>query len=229
MILVLLPGMDGTTLLFEDFIEHCNSRCLKIPLPQDCKQTHLELSEQIIKRLPDEDYVLLAESFSVGLIPNIIQSVSRRPKAIVLVAGFLQSPRPLIISLLCKLPISALTKLLLLKSLANYFCMNSLDKLQFDRFWKLVLKLDLSILRDRLKEINRMKSPVYQIDIPTLSVVAKKDRLIPKPISKKLERVFSKISVRNIDGPHFILQVESKATADAVNQFVAGIEQNHHA
>ena len=54
--LVLLPGMDGTGDLFEDFLTHYRSEHLVIRLPQNGPQDHASVSKVIETQLPDETY-----------------------------------------------------------------------------------------------------------------------------------------------------------------------------
>lgn len=218
--LVLLPGMDGTGLLFEEFITNCQYECLIIPLPEDSKQSHMALASQIVNHLPDEDYVLLAESFSGALIPCLIQSASRQPEAVVLVASFLHAPRPLVISFLRQMPLKKLLGLPSVKSIVKFFCMKDASDEQFEKFWNVLKKLDFSLMKVRLREIQKMVNTEDKIVIPTLVIVAKHDKLIPRRISNKLPNLFSKLTLKTIDGPHFILQSKAEEVAQVIDNYI---------
>ncbi len=110
--IVLLPGMDGTGLLFKDFIRASPLDCLVLSLPESGEQSHKALSEIMVNNLPTDAYALVAESFSGGLVPYLIQSAKVKPQAIILVASFLHSPRPLLAKCVYYLPWKILLKIL---------------------------------------------------------------------------------------------------------------------
>jgi surfactin synthase thioesterase subunit len=64
--LVLLPGLDGTGQLFKPLLEALpqSVETLIISYPNDQKLNYKKLYEYVSVRLPDEDYVLVGESFS---------------------------------------------------------------------------------------------------------------------------------------------------------------------
>ncbi|MET0090382.1 MAG: hypothetical protein ABW068_10250 [Candidatus Thiodiazotropha sp.] len=65
--LIMLPGLDGTGRLFKGFLQCYPGEARVVSLPMDGPQDHRALAQRISPRLPEEDYVLLAESYS-GLI-----------------------------------------------------------------------------------------------------------------------------------------------------------------
>ncbi len=97
--LVLLPGMDGTGMLFDRLIALLPLDCQIIVLPKGADQSYTYLTEYCIGRLPREDFVLLAESFSGPIAARIASD--RRPnlKAVIFVATFLQPPSPPLLKL----------------------------------------------------------------------------------------------------------------------------------
>lgn len=78
--LVLLPGMDGTGLLFKEFRSCYEGESLIISLPTDTHQGYQSLAMAIEKQLPQEDYILLAESFSGGLVQHLLNYSSNHIK-----------------------------------------------------------------------------------------------------------------------------------------------------
>jgi surfactin synthase thioesterase subunit len=227
--LVLLPGLDGTGFLFEEFIANCQYECLIIQLPEDGEQNHIDLAKRIINQLPDEDYVLLAESYSGGLMPYLIQNVTRKPEAVVLVASFLHAPRPLVISFLCQIPLKALMSFPSAKSIIKFMCMKGATNEQFNQFWNLLNKLDFLLMKRRLIAIKEMIYPADKvIDIPTLGIIAKHDKLVPRYISNKLINIFSRLTIETMDGPHFVLQVKAKEAVGVIHNFIENIRLKNH-
>jgi len=60
-----LPGMDGTGELFNSVINELPEyECLVIPLPSSGQQDYVSLVEYVKSKLPEEECVLVVESFS---------------------------------------------------------------------------------------------------------------------------------------------------------------------
>lgn len=91
--LVLLPGMDGTGILFRPLLDalpsHFSPRV--IPFPDDQTLTYEDLFSYVRARLPDSPFVLLGESFSGPLSIRIARS---RPdcQGLILAVTFLRRP-----------------------------------------------------------------------------------------------------------------------------------------
>lgn len=226
--LVLLPGMDGTGLLFDKFTTACEYECLIIPLPEDGEQNHMELVKRIIDKLPNEDYVLLAESFSGALIPYIMQNAPRKPEAVILVASFLHTPRPLVISFICQIPLHKLIGFPGAKLIIKFLCMKDGTDGQFNQLWTLLNKLDFLLMKSRLNAIKKMRPPQDKFETPALCIIAKHDKLVPMHISTKLANIFSRLTHEIIDGPHFILQVKAEEAAWLINNFIKSIRLKNH-
>ena len=91
---IALPGLHGSTALFEPLGAHCpDDIALQThELPSDVPASYDELEQLIAARLPDEPFCLVAESFSGPLAVRLASS--GRVKALVLCATFVQPPLP---------------------------------------------------------------------------------------------------------------------------------------
>ena len=93
--IVLLPGLDGTGLMFKPFIDVLpkDIEPLVISYPNDKRLGYEELIEYVLTELPDnDDYILIGESFSG---PVAYQLALRKPenlRAVIFVASFLSRP-----------------------------------------------------------------------------------------------------------------------------------------
>lgn len=218
--LVLLPGMDGTGKLFKDFIESWQGECLVLNLPALGDQSHQVLAETIVNRLPKQDYALVAESFSGGLVPFLIQRAAVKPKAIILAASFLHSPRPLLSKLACYLPLKKLIKIPITKWIIQYTCMNKSSAHQFQQFWTLLCSLNMDLMKRRLQIIRKMDIQPHNTSIPTLYLMAAQDKLVPYHLSNQLIKCFSRLKIQSIAGPHFIMQTNPAACAQEIAFFI---------
>jgi len=89
--LILLPGMDGTGLLFQDFVEALGAeiRAVVVSYPKNESLTYTALESTVQRQLPsDEPYVLLAESFSGPLAISIAASGPSGLLGVVLCCSF---------------------------------------------------------------------------------------------------------------------------------------------
>ena len=89
--LVLLPGFDGTGLLFNKFVDNCPSDFVTeiIQLPSDGDQTYDALYDRIKSQLPKQiKYLLLGESFSGPLSIKIAANDSNNIQGLILVSTF---------------------------------------------------------------------------------------------------------------------------------------------
>jgi pimeloyl-[acyl-carrier protein] methyl ester esterase len=93
--LVLLPGMDGTGILFRPLIEALppGIEAWVVRYPGDRPQSYEELLPLVLSSLPESgDYILLGESFSG---PLALRAACVRPKGlrgVVLSASFIRNP-----------------------------------------------------------------------------------------------------------------------------------------
>ena len=97
--LVLLPGLDGTGKLFAPLLEALPSsiKIQTVTYDLNKEQSYSELIKYVKSTLPQEEFVLLAESFSGPIAYQIALSQPKQLKALILVATFLENPRPLLL------------------------------------------------------------------------------------------------------------------------------------
>ncbi|MEZ5497538.1 MAG: hypothetical protein R3F25_12065 [Gammaproteobacteria bacterium] len=67
-----------------------------MPYPTQEKLTYEELTVYVTTQLPEEDYILVAESFSGPIAYQIAKKYSQNLKAAVFIATFLTSPNRLL-------------------------------------------------------------------------------------------------------------------------------------
>ena len=102
MTLVLLPGMDGTGLLFAALLAELNEiETLVLALPQTGPQDYATLAEYIRPQLPQADFILLAESFAGGIAAQLSQQECAHLQGVIFVAAFLSAPKKRLTQLAC--------------------------------------------------------------------------------------------------------------------------------
>jgi len=212
--------------LFSEFAGALSANCevTTVQYPSDRSLPYAELESFIRDICPISDpFVLLAESYSV---PVAITYASAKPanlKGLVLCAGFATSPvggwRRFLASffapVLFHVPIPRLA--------ARYWLVG------VDAPPALVASVRAAIgsvkphvLAERLRTILTcdVRDEVGRIEVPTLYIRAKRDRLVSASCAEELARINPRIAVATLEGPHLLLQRQSRSAAGIVLEFV---------
>ncbi len=221
--LVLLPGMDGTGNLFYPLLQ-------ELPLSLDVKvitfssrskQSYIELLLEIKKQLPKSPFTLVAESFSGVLAYRLALDKEVPIQKLILIATFLESPRPKLLRIIRFLPLSFVFSLPLPSLLYEIFCFGNRGGMKLVN----VLKKSLSqvkgeILSHRLRLMSDMELCHKDVTVKTLILNPLNDRLVPKRVSDRVSTRFINSVVKGVDGPHFLAQVSAKDIAALILEFV---------
>jgi len=219
--LVLLPGMDGTGELFKEFLFYYDDENIVISLPQTGPQDYSTLAKSIEAQLPTEEYVLLAESFSGGIVPALLKKNLTNMKGVIFVASFLSCPNRLLLLIAKFLPLKYLASAPL-SNVAHklLFLGQSASKELLSRFRNVTKSIPDQVLTNRLRVMRHQRLPIAAFDIPVIYIKALSDRLISPRKSQELSLVFRRIGFREVDGPHFLLQAKPKESAQIVAQAI---------
>lgn len=211
--LVLLPGMDGTGLLFGPLLDALPD---SIDTEVICysttnQQTYSELVEEVKSKLPTEPFVLLAESFSGTIAFQLSLDISIPIKKLILVASFLDNPLPKLGGVVRMLPLQLILKIPIPKFVLKTFCFQrqSRDEL-LSLFYRSIGSVDSKVLAFRIRQILTLTRPSIQSGVDCLIVLASKDRLISEDISVAIKQHFISVKYEQIDGPHFLAQEKVK-------------------
>ena len=226
--LILLPGMDGTGLLFKPFLDELpntiDAQVMTLkPLDEQGYEAQLAWVE---KQLPEEgDLVLLAESFSGPLALLIARKFSGRVKACVFVASFLSCPHNGLKWLGALLPLRLLVHLPLSDfMIGRYLLGGSASAEQYGLFRKAVKCVDKSVLRARLRVISDLRSTDKRpLRMPCFYLEALDDRLLNEACLESFYEVFGRVSQRRISGPHLLLQSRSEECALIVSGLISSL------
>jgi pimeloyl-[acyl-carrier protein] methyl ester esterase len=222
--LVLLPGMDGTGELFAPFTAALGRRARAhvISYPPHEPLEYPALEKIVRAELPaDEDYVMLAESFSGPLAISIAAAHPRHLKGLVLCATFASNPRPLAAPLrlmLNRLPLNAIPAHLSTPVLLGHFATDELT----DALRRTLAPVSSAVLRARLHAVLAvdMSAKMEKVKVPVLYLRATHDRVVPHSASTHIALLCPQTKFVEIDAPHFLLQAKPKEGADLVAEFV---------
>lgn len=220
--LVLLPGMDGTGELFEAFLSNFDGDYIVIPLPQSGSQDHAFLANIIKEQLPTQDYILLAESFSGGIIPELLKKSHPHMKGVIFIASFLSSPNQFLLSIAKLLPIKTLASATLSTIFHKFFFFGQgVSKEFLSKFITVTKSIPDLVLKSRLEVMSQQRIPTTTSDKPSVYIQACSDRLISSQKSGEFIKVFTNIKYIKIEGPHFILQAQPKESARLITEAIS--------
>lgn len=218
--------MDGTGELFAPFKAALGRRVKTrvVGYPSDEALEYPALEKIVRAALPtDEDYVLLAESFSGPIAVSIAATHPRHLKGLVLCATFVRNPRPITAPLrmmLNHLPLNAIPAHLSTPVLLGHFATAELT----EALRHTLAPLSNAVLRARLHAVLAVDvaAKMEQVKVPVLYVRATHDRVVPQSASTHVALLCPHAEFIEVDVPHFVLQAAPKEAADAVSAFVRG-------
>ena len=183
-----------------------------------------DLLHWLNEQFPDEDYVLIAESFSG---PLAVQFASRSPpylRGVVFVATFARSPSRLpifMVGLAQAVPYRAQ----LLQRMIQPFVMGKWTNKDFMLIFQRALNNTLpNTMAGRLREVLSVNvvSQIAKIDIPFIYMRASRDRIVPARFASDF--VISKQNVKTVDGPHFLLQANPRDCSKHILEFIEQLD-----
>lgn len=223
--IVLLPGLDGTGILFQPFIEALpdDIETLIISYPADLKLSYDDLVEYVISQLPEDNYILVGESFSGPIAYQLTLRIPENIKSVVFVATFLNNPRPFLLKLTRFIPtrlIFAMPNFLIKLFLLGWNINRRIIRL----FKQSIQQVSPDVLSFRLQEIARLPENHNTSKIRASYIQAENDKLVPKNCVKAFKISFNNISIFEVKGPHFILQADPDACAEIVADEICHIK-----
>jgi pimeloyl-ACP methyl ester carboxylesterase len=226
--LVLLPGLDGSGVLFRPLLGHLPAHIdpKVVSYPTDQMLGYDELLPRVLSVLPAEKpFVLLGESFSGPLslvaaakgIPNLI--------GVILCATFVRNPlwlRPRWLQYLTR-PLVFRPYPLFARLKARLYECNATD----------LVALKSEALRDVRAEViaHRVRS-LLNVDVrrelvtcpvPILYLHGDRDLVVPGQNMKEIVRLRPSVNVAHIRSPHMLLQTQPTAGAHAIATFIESL------
>jgi pimeloyl-[acyl-carrier protein] methyl ester esterase len=221
---VLLPGMDGSGLLFADFIEALGADVDSkvVAYPPDRALGYPELTELARAELPsNRPFVLLAESFSG---PVAVALAALRPpglRALVLVCSFVRSPIsvPAVLwRMLAALPVERAP----LRLAAAVLLGKSATPLLRGLLARAVVAVKRNVWRSRLAAVMSIdvENVLSEIRVPLLYLRARQDRVVPRSASEVILRALPRTRFVELDSPHFMLQAKPAESAAQIHRLL---------
>ena len=171
--LVLLPGLDGTGLLFTDFIAELplDVHPHVIAYPPDKLCSLAEYANFVADNLPPGDVVLLAESFSGLVALTLASKIPNSIRGLIFCAAFAEPPRPLLLHVARFLPGAAFLMRSAPDFLLRQFCLGSTaTKEQLEPLRKALALVSPEVLTHRLSLI-ATRVPFAEAQFKVLSLI----------------------------------------------------------
>jgi pimeloyl-[acyl-carrier protein] methyl ester esterase len=220
--LVLLPGMDGTGVLFEPFVSSVKADVIVVAYPGDQPLGYAELEQRVWAVLPKEEpFILLGESFSG---PLAIAIAAKRPpnlRALVLVCTFAKLPLPWIPAWLQKLvgksPVARVPVAFTARTVLGPFYTRPL----YGVLKKVHDMVTPAVWNARLLAVMNIDQTALlpRIEVPVLYLQAIYDKVVSASASELISRHLPQTELVAFESPHFLLQVMPAEAAAAVRKF----------
>ena len=229
--IVLLPGLDGTGVLFRPFIEHLPAElpATVVSYPVDQALGYADLLPRVLGALPqNEPFVILGESFSG---PLALMAAARHPaglRAVILCATFIRNPTLFRWKWLARLvhPIlfSAYPRFTSAKALLGGYSSADLRQL----IHQAISSVDPRVLAHRVREVLAVDvtEELRTCPVPVLYLRGMKDLVVPSHNARELQAVSPSIQVSAISSPHMVLQTQPAACVEVISTFIRGTPLN---
>ena len=217
--IIVLPGLDGGDLLFEN-LRAAFAGCTDIdvlPLPETGPQTYDAMASAIAPSLPNSgDYVVLTHSFGGPLAILLADRARHKPKALILGATFARNPWPLLGGIIK----AALPSFLQPKSLPviEATLLKSGDHETAYRIFRRLSELGIDTLSERVKAVlsSDVRKRLQALSFPVLYIQGRNDKLISAPQSALMQATAKDLKIVKIDAPHLVFQYDTAQTVESV-------------
>lgn len=215
----LLPGLDGTGLLFSPLTRAFGYRCRTTSLSFSTETTLDEYIDSVSARLPNHRVLLLAESFSGPIALGLLARFPGRFQAAILSATFARSPFTSFLGMNTVLFGNTTLESILL----SRFC--TVDEVPTE-VQKIVNEVSGIIPEEVIKkrlhsmDIFDVRSLLPRISAPVLYLAGLKDKLISANLRAELFENIPRICFKGIDGPHLLLQTQAETCANTIINFL---------
>jgi len=222
--LVLLPGLDGTGILFEPLV-----RALRRDLdpivcayPTQESRTYVQLLPGVLRALPrTEPFILLGESYGG---PLSLMVAAQRPAGLaglVLSASFISCPYPFVPNwashLVFGAPFRAASALARLKRHFEGLASPALSAL----ISRALGAVDPAVLASRVREVIQVQvtSHLVACAVPILYIQGSQDLVVPPGNLARIQAVRPDVRPVRLVAPHMVLQVAAAEAARVIEGF----------
>lgn len=224
MTLVLLPGLDGTEVLFQPLIRSLpqSIKPFVVPLPTSGLNQYGDLLAIVGEAVSDlPAFYVLGWSFSGPLALMLGVAEPTKVRGIILSATFVRPPRPIYV----RLRFGAVTPIIWMIRAARrvpiWFARGPDSQLRLDKAetWR---RVSAAMIGKRVRAILTVDAaePLRKCLQPILCLTGSKDAIVPRCNITDILNLRSSVRVRVIEGGHFAMYTNPEEAADAITEFV---------
>ncbi|MGA2519124.1 MAG: alpha/beta hydrolase [Thermodesulfobacteriota bacterium] len=225
--LVLLPGLDGTGILFEPLLDELppDLKAYVIPLPNDSPMDYGSLVPTIASSLPtDTHFILLGESFSGPLALMVAAPRPRGLVGVILCASFIRNPTylPSFVSHLARSWIFRMSPIFIQAKVL--FAGYSSPRLR-SLLARAHSSVSAEVMAQRVRALLSVDctSELVTCPVPIAYLRGSRDRVVPKRNWRQIMTINPAVREFTIRAPHLVLQTQPRAAVRAIMAFAEEI------
>jgi pimeloyl-[acyl-carrier protein] methyl ester esterase len=226
--LILLPGLDGTGIMFSQIVEAIGASVETriVAYPTDRPLGYAELEALVREALPrDRPYVVLGESFSGPIAIRLGADPPVGLAAIILCVTFAKNPYPLLgwaAPWASSLPVMALPTWVR----APFIWGASATERDRHESELATAAVGEAVLRHRIAAVLAVDetSSLARVRVPVLVLQASDDRVVPRTATEHMLRTLPEAEHVELRGPHMLLQIRAAECAAALRRFMGALQ-----
>jgi pimeloyl-ACP methyl ester carboxylesterase len=225
--LVLLPGLDGTGLLFAPFVEALGPKMetLVVTYPVDQALGYTELEGLVRAALPKtSSFVVLGESFSGPIAIRIAADPPAGMVGVILCVTFAKNPHASLTWMrpwLSRFPIKSLPAWAKAPFMwGEWSAARELTAVQ-----NATAAVDEEVFRHRIAAVLSVDetNALRRVRMRMLVLRASEDRVVPRAASEHVLRILPSAQLAEVAGPHLLLLTRPEQCAAAAIRFLMAI------
>jgi pimeloyl-[acyl-carrier protein] methyl ester esterase len=224
MVVVLLPGMDGTGRLFRWFVKHlpADAEAKVVCYPPDVHLSYEDLANRVFRELPPEKpYIIVAESYSGPVAVLLTTRAGPNLQAIVLVASFVRSSSSRVGGWIAQLVKPSLFRLRPPRWLLRFLMLNSMASGEvLAELEEAIASVRPEVLAGRFQNSLRVDvaQKLAQCPVRVAYLSAHKDRLLGQRGLRGVLAARPNTEAINVAGPHLLLQCNPSGSLTAFSR-----------
>ena len=225
--LVLLPGLDGTGILFEPLLDELppDLKAHVIPLPNDSPMDYVSLVPTVASSLPtDIRFLLLGESFSGPLALMVAASRPQGLAGVILCASFIRNPTylPSFVRYLARSWIFRISPMFI--QVKVLFAGYSSPRLR-SLLARAHSSVSAEVMAQRVRAVLAVDctSELVKCPVPIAYLRGSQDRVVSKRNWRQIMAINPAVREFTIRAPHLVLQTQPRAAAQAIMAFAEEI------
>jgi pimeloyl-[acyl-carrier protein] methyl ester esterase len=222
--MILMPGFDGTGELFSPLIAALSPHHRPTVIRYRDERTFEDYMDTASAALPDEGAILIAESFSGPIALGLMARHPGRIRSAVLCATFVKSPFHTLTQLARFVPTPLFGLRLGQRAMLQQFCVDDrCDPALMNQALAVIKSMPAAAVAARLNVLAhlRVRALCRNIRTPILILRATGDRLVSPSRYKQLIDELPGAIVKDVEGPHLLLQSRPQECARLIDEFVS--------